>query len=365
LSPGRRVPLILNNFHRLFVDRDLIYNRVSGFAYEPSWLGNQLMVLYFPLWAASLILGYSAFPRLWKKVGLEGIFLAWGIVVLFLTQSRNSYLTLLFWVFLGMLYLGWQFSARLARIRIRGEELSAWQTITRQILLFGTIIIFFVLFLSGLAWGVSKIDRRMTRLLEVPGRLQEIKALYPNEGVYEAANRLAFAERLVYWEAAYRVFERYPILGVGLGGSGFLFPEVVPKYGYSLLEIQDTLSLENLNLPNPKNLWLRILSETGIIGASVFLVWYVVLGATAVQRVKSGSILGRVVGVMGILYLLAQIIEGFSMDTFALPYLWISSGLILWRAGSYSGQGSNVVTESVPDPLMMDDEEAGSSSHND
>jgi hypothetical protein len=41
----------------------------------------------------------------------------------------------------------------------------------------------------------------------------------------------------------------------------------------------------------------------------------------------------RVIGWMGISMLIAFIVEGFSVDSFALPYLWFTMGLVAasWR----------------------------------
>ena len=43
--------------------------------------------------------------------------------------------------------------------------------------------------------------------------------------------------------------------------------------------------------------------------------------------VDSDDLLKRTAAWMGCFALLAFILEGFSLDTFALPYIWFSSGL--------------------------------------
>ena len=353
-AEGRRVPLILNDIHRLFVDRDLVFNRVSGLAYEPSWLGNQLMVLYLPIWAGSVMSGYSVFRRMYKQIGIESLLLVWGLFILAITQSRISILTFCFVLFSGLLMLGWRLADRVATRGTGAPTQSVWRSIAaRAVLLLGLFILFTAI-LAGLAWGVSKVDRRMSRLLQIPDRLTEINALYPNEVVYEAANRLAFAERLVYWAAAYSAFELYPILGVGLGNSGFLFSDTMPSYGYTLVEVRNVLEPGNPSLANPKNLWVRILAETGILGASAFIVWYVILAVTAIRLSKSSLQSLKMLGMMGILFFLSQIVEGFSIDTFALPYLWVASGLILSGSSiSHSPTGSDArdVSQLILEPV--------------
>ena len=44
------------------------------------------------------------------------------------------------------------------------------------------------------------------------------------------------------------------------------------------------------------------------------------------------------VGFTGQLVLLAYIIEGFSIDTFALPYVWISMGIMIATTSLYRKQ---------------------------
>jgi hypothetical protein len=81
-------------------------------------------------------------------------------------------------------------------------------------------------------------------------------------------------------------------------------------------------------LPNPKNLWVRLLAETGLVGFAAFLTWWVLTGATALLLWRRGTGLQRLLGLAGVLGLIAAVGEGFSLDTFALPHLWILAGLV-------------------------------------
>jgi len=77
----------LNEIQRLFSVRGLVKNkRVSGFAYEPSWLAGQLATLYLPWLIASLIARY----RLSRFKWLEVILLLSGLITLLLTYSRGG-----------------------------------------------------------------------------------------------------------------------------------------------------------------------------------------------------------------------------------------------------------------------------------
>ncbi|MBE3120044.1 MAG: hypothetical protein IMZ50_14975, partial [Candidatus Atribacteria bacterium] len=144
---------------------------------------------------------------------------------------------------------------------------------------------------------------------------------------------LAFAERYVYWVAGWNVFNIHPLFGVGLGNAGFYFQETLPAYSWGLPEVLDVLYRSTI-IPNIKSLWVRLLAETGIVGFSSFIVWCYVLLRSGWALKRNASRLYKTIGWFGIFVLLALIFEGFSTDTFALPYLWISMGIVSAVAAS-------------------------------
>jgi O-antigen ligase len=150
------------------------------------------------------------------------------------------------------------------------------------------------------------------------------------------ASRLSFAERITYWQTAFNVYVKYPWLGSGLGVAGYYYPETIPSFGYQLPETLSVMLYDSF-IPNAKNLWIRLLAETGIIGFSVFVSWVVVHwnNAKTVEKRKQSGLLPAM-GLAGQLLIIALIVEGFSLDTFGLPYYWIGFGLIVasWRAKS-------------------------------
>jgi hypothetical protein len=85
-----------------------------------------------------------------------------------------------------------------------------------------------------------------------------------------------------------------------------------------------------------------LLAETGVAGFTAFLTWLIVLGAAGVALTRAGIGLQKAIGLAGVLALAAQIAEGFSLDTFALPQLWIIMGLV-------SGQAASLLTRSSPE----------------
>jgi hypothetical protein len=69
-------------------------------------------------------------------------------------------------------------------------------------------------------------------------------------------------------------------------------------------------------------------SETGLIGFSLFCTWFYILwrGAKHLERQTSREL--RLFGWMAFFVIVAFLAEGFSVDSFAIPYLWVSLGIV-------------------------------------
>ena len=214
------------------------------------------------------------------------------------------------------------------------------------ILVYSLGMIVLLVAIIGAAWALSKVDRRMDRLFEIPEKYASIQIEFPYQAGYEIANQLAFAERIAYWEFGHRIFEGNPILGVGLGNAGFLFEENLAPYAYTLVEMKDILDYDNPNFPNPKNLWIRLLAETGIIGFALFSTWIVLMLAAGVLLTTYPESFNRMMGIAGILAFTAFVIEGFSLDSFALPQMWIVFGLLTAVWWNSERRSSNAKTDS-------------------
>ena len=173
--------------------------------------------------------------------------------------------------------------------------------------------------------GASILDQRIADSLSA-----DLSSIFSSRHPwpYRLANELKSAERLMYWVSGLRVFSLYPILGVGLGNAGFLMASTMPAFGFHLPEIISAVHLGAFGFPNPKSLWVRLLAETGVIGFAAFVSWLVLLGIAAVRLVRKREGVVRAIGLAALFTLLAQITEGFSMDTFGLPHLWLTLGLL-------------------------------------
>lgn len=168
----------------------------------------------------------------------------------------------------------------------------------------------------------------MQNLFPIRTRISEIHYYFPNEEVYELSNRLSFAERIIYWSTAFRTFSEHPLLGVGPGNAGFFFESNLPSYGRNLTEIQNVMNVHEFGFPNPKNLWVRILAENGILGFASFATWLCLLLGTSVVLWRRGGGYSQIIGLAGLISIITYFVEGFSLDTYALPQHWILLGFI-------------------------------------
>lgn len=303
----------------------LLYGpRVNGFSYEPSWLSHQLNMLYLPLWMAATLTGFTAHRfRIWK-FHLEHLLFLAGMAVLILTVSRIGWLT-----FLGMIaYLLLLWNVRFVRWAQRrlfqGRSLPAARLRVYQLSFILASVLALGMAYAGLLYGagyaLSKVDPvRMAGLFD----FSAIK----EQSFLHWANKNVFAERIVFWQAGWEIFNDYPILGVGPGNAGYFFPQKLSAFSLALTEVR-TLLYQWTNLPNIKSLWVRLLAENGMVGFGLFLSWVYVLWRSAQFLSIRRDPLLKMVGLAGSFVLVGFIIEGFSIDTFALPYYWFSFGLL-------------------------------------
>src|SRR3990170_2993828 len=333
-------PLVLNNIHRIFSIRDLFRTRVTGLAYEPSWLANQLVMLYLPLWLASVVQGWSAFRRRPSRLSLELVLLIWGTCVLFFSYSRIGLLSFLFVLGVLAMVVAWRYAGTIAdRWRAGLQDKGRLSRLpSRRFLQAASLAVVSLLLLAGLVGTTllaGRTNERIQRLLSIDLRAALVPARFPP--VFEIANRLEIAERLIYWTSSFRVYSMYPLLGVGLGNTGFFFRENVPAFGTHLPEIIDILGPETQAYANPKSLWFRLLAETGILGFMLFALWLLVMGKRALEARSSRSGAWGAVATAACFALLAQVVEGFSLDSFALPQMWVILGLLTAMPGQDGG----------------------------
>jgi hypothetical protein len=321
-------PVIFLKFQRLISTRDLFLNRITGFAFEPSWLAHQMNILYLPAWLAATFTRASVYRFRLGKFTLENILLLIGAGVVFLSSRIGTLAFLLVLAVLGI-YLNFILAQRLQKWGLKRlpNLTPLFKNVSRALILVIITLGFLGIYALGaliLVFGLSQIDWRLARFFQ-PVLFNDWKILSSN--IYVLFNYLAFAERFVYWVAGWYVFSIHPFIGVGLGNVGFFFQKTLPSYSWGLPEVMNVF-YRALTIPNTKSFWIRLLAETGIAGFASFLTWYYVLWKSGHFLRRSSDLLFRTVGWYGLFVMIAFVIEGFSVDTFALPYLWISLGII-------------------------------------
>jgi hypothetical protein len=299
----------------------LFTDRVTGMAYEPSWLAHQLVMVYLPYWFAASLGGYSVFRKMKGTISVENILFLGGLGILFLSFSRIGWVSFLLMVGLVVINVNNLLVRKFRQFfknRYTGKHDTLFGWISSIVVMLGLGAVYISL-VAGLIWMGSKLEPRLAKILTYD--------LSAATSLYDLTNRLFFAERAVYWSAGWRVFGEHPIMGVGLGNVGFFFQEAMPAFGYGLPEIQN-LFYRLTFLPNVKSMWVRLFAETGLVGTAVFLTWLFINYQSSRLVQKVGGRAFKTFGLMGQLVLVAFVSEGFSLDSFAMPYFWFTLGII-------------------------------------
>jgi len=297
---------------------NLYPGRVTGLAYEPSWLGHQLVLLYLPYWLAATIRRTSAVSFRLLGLTVENTLLVLGVGVLVLAFSRSAVISFLLMLTLWLLQATsrWVHSIQ-RKIVPSGAGSAALKTKTWLvgIAIWAGVLILLAGFLAGLVYAATRLDPRMTDLFSL---------LRERLSFTELAYKLIFGERVVFWNAGLEVFSDHPFFGVGLGNAGFFFPEKITAFGWTVAESYKMYY--STALPNTLSLWIRLLAETGLLGFGIVLSWLVILWKAARYVQSQPNPILRTSGLAGQLALVALLMEGMSVDTLAFPYFWLTFG---------------------------------------
>jgi hypothetical protein len=309
---------ILDHGQNFFSITQIFEGRMTGFAAEPSWLAHMLNLVYLAYWLAAAINRTSVHRfRIWK-FSFEDLLLAGGFVALIGSLSRGGLASFMLVVAFLFVLLNVRFISWLSHkwnLKHKG-----WIIV---LLSLAVIFVYLLLLTAGL-FALSKIDPRMEAVFQF-NKTEE-------NPLIDYAETLQFGERVIYWQTGWNIFNDHPMLGVGVGFSGFYFPDYLPDAGWGLTETRKLL-YHSPSLMNIKNLWSRLLAETGIIGFALFVTSLVVGAFTSAEMARSKTLQRKTFGYMGLFMLIALLFEEFSVDSFALPYLWFTLGLVTaaWR----------------------------------
>ena len=316
------------SFHNLFSTGTLFRDRVVAFAFEPSWLSDMLNLLYLPYWLASAITRTTMFEKKIWKLQVEDICLVLGAATLFFTLSRLGYLSFLLMIGLIILRASqWAVRRIEARMAMRHERFKQQKgkKRLRAGLYLGIAVVYISMFLLA-ALIISKLDYRSAEIFD-----------FSNFKFMRYAEMLSFGARVTYWWGGWNMFSQFPLFGVGLGNAGFYFPHALPDYAWRLFEIRKLFFRQDVLL-NVKSLWFRLLAETGVLGFAAFFSFLSGIFGMVISLKDSEKPFAHFIGWMGLFALAAFLVEQMSLDTFALPYFWVTFGIV---AAVYETQKNN------------------------
>ena len=277
-----------------------------GFTLEPSWLASQLTVLGLPL-----ILARNFDPEGLRRWLIRGKGLSfrvqpnWLVLTLFVaaiavTLSRGGLVTSV-----AILLVACTF--RLVKARSAGD------------LLVPVVALPAVALMVAVAYLASPYVRTA---FDLPNSWQS---------VFEYLRAAGASNRMTLWITWWRTFLDSPITGVGLGQSPFYFYSNVPFWAVREWEIFQYVTGVLPDLPNSKNMFIRLLAETGIVGAVLFFAFVV---RHFVDALSSRS---TEIAVFAVSLAIALTVDFMSLDTFALPTLWFALAL-LWNMSRFKRQ---------------------------
>ena len=316
-------PNWLETIQEFFSTVNLSTGRALGFTMEPSWLAHQLNMLFLPFWLAAAIQNTTVHSKKALGISFENILLVGGIITMMLTLSRAGiaafFLVIaLVFVIMNKRLVTW-LGERFSRKKKEPSDFPAKRASIRKTLITIGLILTYIVLIVIVAILLTKLDPRMATLFNFNFQGQN--------AILDYANNLKFGERVAYWAAGWNIFNSHPVLGVGVGLAGYYIPSNLPSYSWGMVEVR-SIAYRSSMLFNIKSLWIRILAETGLIGFAIFLGWVLVIFLSSRFLIKNENILMKTIGWAGIFMLLAMILDGFSVDSFALPYIWATTGLV-------------------------------------
>ncbi len=304
---------LLNLVQGYISTRKLFTTRISGLTYEPKWFAEQIIFLLLPWLLGSILTRRTIFPWRFRWLTVEWFLFAWACVVLVFTYSRTGLFVLAALVILAFGY----YRASSHRKAIQSSAtprrwMRRWIELTALLAL-----------LVGGMFVVGSQNPYFSRLWRY---WTENKARSRTYLEY-----IAFEQRFVYWATALRIYQQNPWVGVGLGNYAFYFAEMIPDQPYDQqreVMRQITPADGRDRLITPKNLYARLISETGLLGTATFTAFLLAVIGGLLYLWFSPSSEQKYWGVSGALALFVFAFVIFSFDSFALPNMWVVFGMI-------------------------------------
>ena len=298
----------VTHWQRAFSMRELVRtNRVSGMAYEPAWLAGQLVTVYLPWLLASLLTRLRVTRFKWLEVTLFSL----TVLLLLATFSRGGLLIAVSASILTILIAG----------RAELRSLSSW-------------------FISGFQGGGNWILRVAMLVLAIGalagaglflGQKGYITRLFETQAdsIEDFIIKNSAGARAAYTFGALGAYEHSPLTGVGLGASGLYIYENLPDWAMTTVpEIARQLSPENRLYPTPKNMYARLLAETGLFGFILYFAFLFSVLGDSLMGLQSRKTFMRYLGIAGLFSLMAIALYNNTQDSFATPNIWLIPGVV-------------------------------------
>ena len=317
---------MVTHWQLAFSMRELVRtNRISGLAYEPAWLAGQLATTFIPFLFAAVLTNFRISRLKW----LEPVLLALSLLVLLATYSRGGLLTTAAAAGLTFLIFGrnviraiwnWFFNG------FRGHMFDVLFRVGMIVAVLGVLAGAF-LFLAH--------KNFFRRLWETEAQTLSQYIVDINAGA-----------RGAYTTGALAAFEKYPLTGVGLGASGFYIYSNLPDWALTTVpEIAKQLSPDNRLYPNPKNLYVRLLAEIGLLGFFLFTTFQLYILGDMLNLLRRDATWARFATVAGVFAWLAITFYNFTQDSLTTPNIWIVSGILVGLAAKFSATSGDVALQ--------------------
>ncbi len=311
----------LKDWQLTFSMRGPVKNRrFAGLAYEPSWLAGQIATLYMPWLFAALVTRTRILRARWMDLSMLGI----ALFLLIFTYSRGGTLYAILAALVTLAFIGRGQTTRL-RMWFGETFMQPAQKIRWRNIFVALLMVVAVVGLGKLAFSTRTGQRYMTKLTTSFTRADTFSEFLT---VNTAGARFAYA-----W-GAMTAFNEHPWTGAGLGSSGFYILQNIPDWAKTtLFEVAHTLDPQSSLFPNPKNLYVRLLAETGLLGFALYLAFQFSLLGEIRTLLKSDS--GKFIALAALFTWVALALGNFTQDSLTIPNLWINMGILAGFARSY------------------------------
>jgi len=268
-------------------------NRVSSLTYEPPALGTYLITI------APFMFSYIISEK--KSYGFIPFLL---VIVLALLSKSRTVLVVAFLQSLIAIYLSYKVFPRFRIIFIKFVTI-------------GSMIGFVVLLIF---WNPVK-DAVTERIQS----LDITKTEYSSKD-----NSVSNKSRLGIQYAMFQVYKQNPIFGTGWGQQAFESKNHYPKWAIERnWEFSTKYLNENIkSFPPGYNMYLRILTETGIIGFLVFLLFLFFIIQKSYQAYNSNKNL-RFISITLLISFYGMFLNWLQIDSFGVYGFWLSFAILI------------------------------------